>query len=165
MRKLKFKITTYEYIYYKIFKETSFYEASYEDNIRLIDILEQLRTKFDKKSDTCRAIILDFSSILWGNYFKKINSENNLLDDRKLDDYFKCKIRDLCTQFDIEELGLEILFNLPIGGDVGQNRGIHYFFHTVEKDIHHRPHIHIKNDEVEFCVFDNNKIYMDIYNR
>lgn len=153
MRKLKFKITTYEYVGYKILEKTNFYEAGYEDNIRLIDILEQLRIKFDKKSDYCRAIILDFSSILWGKYFKKIDSENNmLLDERRFEDYYKYKIGDLCSQFDIEEKELEILFNPPIGGDVGRHRGIHYFFHTAEKDIHHRPHIHIKSGDTEFRV-------------
>lgn len=39
-----------------------------------------------------------------------------------------------------------------IGGDVGRCRGIHFFFHTNEKDLHHVPHIHCKHGSLEFRV-------------
>lgn len=152
MKKLKFKIITYENIDYEIKENINTYESYFDDNIKLIDILNKLNEKFNKNNKNPRMIILGLNSILWSEYFNMFDIKRGLLDERIIMDYYGYKIGELCNQFNIENRELEVLLDPPFGGDVGRHRGIHYFFHTSEKDIHHRPHIHIKSGGVEFRV-------------
>ncbi len=152
MKQIKFNIVTYEYVDDRIYRKKSFHFGNYEDDIKLGKIVDDLCDIYDKNSETHRPIILDISRVLWSKYFKNLYSEDCLIDERFPIDYFNYTIGDLCNQFDIENTVLEIWINPPIGGSVGKRNGIHYFFHTNEKDIHHRPHIHVKSGGVEFRI-------------
>ena len=66
--------------------------------------------------------------------------------------YENIKLKDLEFQFSITKRTFEIWIDPCIGDDVGRCRGIHFLFHTNEKDIHHRPHIHCKCGSEEFRV-------------
>lgn len=152
MKTIYFKVITYKYVNTKIKEIVNYHRNSYDDKIKLQEILNDLIDIYDKSSSTHSALIYDFETILWGKYFTNMNKEGCLLDERITENYYEYSIGSLCSQFDIENKELEVWINPPIGGYVGRNRGIHFFFHTNEKDIHHTPHIHIKSGEIEFRV-------------
>ncbi len=149
---LNFKIITYKTINYKILESEHYYSNDYDDRTRLKAILNEIAKKYDKESQTHRVIICNFKNILWDKYFNNINCENGLIDERSIDNYYDYKIGDLCKQFDVENTTLKVLVNPPFGDGVGRAKGIHYFFHTNEKDIHHIPHIHVKSGDIEFRI-------------
>ena len=154
MRKLKFKILVHE-----DFNEIiSYDENNYNDNQSLNEIIRILVKKYTKNSKNARAIILNFYEMTWGQFF---NMSYELCDERKEYEYYKYKIGALCEQFNLENQIIVLAINPPIGGGVGINRGIHYFFHTNEKDIHHVPHIHVKSGSIEFRVNLNTLEIMD----
>ena len=152
MRKLRFKVIVYEYIENKINKKIFNYENCYNDDMKLGDIVDDICEKFDKNSEFHRPLIMGINKLLWNRYFEKVNSAFNLIDERRSSDYFKFKIGELCSQFGIDNNEIIISINPPIGGDVGIHRGIHFFFHTNEKDRHHIPHIHVKNGNTTFRI-------------
>ena len=62
-------------------------------------------------------------------------------------DYKKMTIGDLNKQFNITNLVIPVVLNKDQGASVGNTEGIDFFFHTNERDIHHRRHIHCKYAE------------------
>lgn len=152
MINLRFKIITYEYTTEQIKKNIKYYTNSYECKMKLGDILNGLIGKFYVDTYNHFAYIRSLELKLWGNYFKNLNSNSTFCDEREVSDYYKYKIGDLCNQFHINKGIIEVWIDPPIGGSVGCCRGIHFFFHTNEKDLHHIPHIHVKQGEVEFRV-------------
>jgi len=152
MRKLKFKVIVYEYVEDRINKKIYYYEEKYDDNIKLGKIVDNICEKFDKNNEIHRPTIMGLNCLLWSKYFKNVNYEGNLVDERTSIEYFKYKIGDLCKQFEIAKQEIVILINPPIGGVVGRKNGIHYFFHTNESDLHHKPHIHVKSGDIIFRI-------------
>lgn len=153
MIKLKFKIIMYKYDSKGFIVKKRKYKNLYAEDLKLNDVLDEILIKFNEDTELQHhsAVIIDIQDILWGKYFK-INSEQAFADERIREDYYEYKLIDLCKQFKFDSKRIEVSINPPIGGYVGANRGIHYFFHTNEKDIHHIPHIHVKYGNVEFRV-------------
>lgn len=58
--------------------------------------------------------------------------------------YGDVELKKLENQFSISKHVIDLMLDPGIGGSVGEYRGIHFYFHTDEKDIHHKPHIHCK---------------------
>ena len=75
--------------------------------------------------------------------------------------YDYIKLKDLERQFGISKKLFELLLDPGIGGEVGRCIGIHFFFHTKEKVIHHNPHIHCKCGSEELRVDLNKLTIMD----
>lgn len=146
MRKLKFKIITYDPSYGFIKENYTYDEDIYNDDLTLADVIN-IFVKKNNYECTCVSI-MNFYEITWNQFFHK----TNLCDERLECEYYDYKIGDMCEQFNLENKIIELAINPPIGGAVGENRGIHYFFHTNEKDLHHVPHIHVKSGSVEFRV-------------
>ena len=141
---LKFKIIIYKYTTKNINKNVTYYTNSYDCERKLCDILNGLISKFYFDIDNHFAYIDSLESKLWNKYFKNLNSNCTFYNERKVEDYYKYKIGDLCNQFRINQQIIEVWIDPLIGGSVGYCRGIHFFFHTNEKDLHHIPHIHVK---------------------
>ena len=76
-------------------------------------------------------------------------------------DASNCFLSDLENQFNISHHVLEVLVGGGIGGGVGDYHGIHFFFHTNEKDLHHNPHIHCKYSGEEIRIDLNKLMIMD----
>ena len=70
-------------------------------------------------------------------------------------------LRDLEDQFKLSHHVLEVLVGGGIGGGVGDYHGIHFFFHTNEKDRHNKPHIHCKYSGEELRIDLNRLTIMD----
>ena len=64
------------------------YESYFDDNIKLIDILNKLNEKFNKNNKNPRMIILGLNSILWSEYFNMFDIKRGLLDERIIMDYY-----------------------------------------------------------------------------
>lgn len=148
-KKLTFKITVYHY-YKDTINQTDYtYGEIYDDSIKLGEIIDDICINKIHISTSKNNVIIETNELLWDKYFKNLYS---LIDERKTSEYLKYKICDLCNQFDIQNKIINISINPPMGGYVGRNKGIHYFFHTNEKDLHHIPHIHVKSGKITFRV-------------
>ena len=158
MPKLKFKIITYDYTDF-IKENYLFDEDFYSDNLSLEEVINSVLKKNNINIVKCLTI-LNFDEITWGQYFKNCDYEG-LHDERTEYDYYNYKIKKLCEQFHLENQMIILAVNPPIGADMGRNRGIHYFFHTNERDIHHVPHIHVKSGNIEYRVNLNTLEIMD----
>jgi len=152
MIKLKFKIVIFRYNKI-IVKKKMFYSGYYNENLTMKEVLNDIALKKCKDHKEHGILIINFRDMLWKYYFK---NEAQLVDERNVCIYYNYKLKDLSEQFHFENNRLEVWIDPGIGGYVGKNVGIHYFFHTNEKDIHHTPHIHVKNGNIEFRV--------DLYN-
>lgn len=88
--------------------------------------------------------IFRINEFFWGQFFDKefaANMEYSFLD------YKDMTIGDLNKQFKITNMIIPVVLNKDKGAGVGDEEGIEFFFHTNEKDIHHRRHIHCKYAE------------------
>ena len=67
----------------------------------------------------------------------------------------------LDKQFSISKHRICLMLDPGIGDYVGQYRGLHFFFHKNEKEIHHKPHIHCKYGDEELRIDIVNNIILD----
>lgn len=88
--------------------------------------------------------IFYINELLWGQFFDKEFAANM---DYSFSDYKDMTIDDLNKQFKITNMVIPVVLNKDKGANVGNAEGIEFFFHTNEKDIHHRRHIHCKYAE------------------
>ncbi len=148
MQYLKFKVIIYFYKNDHIIENIKSVDIEYYDYETLNDIFSKIM--FGVYGEDNHSVYFEgLSKILWENYFPKLYK---LFDERLEDKYYDYSIKKLKKQFDFGKKRYKIMIDPPIGGDVGYNRGIHFFFHLNEKDIHHEPHIHVKHGEIEFRV-------------
>lgn len=96
----------------------------------------------------------------WKQYFNE-NICNSL--EFTFEDYKNSSLSELEVQFKITKLKFPILLNCEAGrgAAVAEKSGIKFFFHTNEKDIHHRPHIHCKYSGEEMRIDLINKTVID----
>lgn len=118
----------------------------YDANLKLSDIIKKLYQKYSQghfPEDDLSAFGY-FALIYNPNLFEIKYKFKHLMTEPKVFNYENIQIKDLQEQFNITKKEFEIWFEPHIGGSVGRCRGIHFFFHPDEKDIHHNPHIHCK---------------------
>lgn len=158
---LKFKIMIYK-------DEKSFYEVfninrKYYENVTLNYILKGFYIEYsqDKRSDEDLNGFEHYSLIYEQNLFEINYKFVDIKLEPSIYNYMNIPIKFLEEQFTITKNIFEIWLDSGVGGDVGRCRGIHFFFHTNEKDLHHVPHIHCKCGEEEFRVNLNNLKIMD----
>ena len=144
--RLRFKVVSFdinnEFIINNIIKD-------YEKDIALNDILTDLYRRYSTMpiQDT------NCYEICEPNLFKINYNFLNLEPDSSIYNYLEIPIELLENQFGISKKVIEIHLDEPgIGGTVGNAKGVHFYFHTNEKDIHHRPHIHCRYESEEFRV-------------
>lgn len=148
MQCLKFKVITYIYKKDKIIENVKDIDIEYHSRETLNDIFSRIMIRI-YGDDNHFVYFEDLSNLLWRNYFPKLY---RFYDERLEEKYYIYSVKKLKDQFDFGKKRYKIMIDPPIGGDVGYNRGIHFFFHMDEKDIHHEPHIHVKHGEIEFRV-------------
>lgn len=125
----------------------------YNNKEKLENILKELYTTYGINNQNWRGSwknhcdIFDINNLFWKQYFT-----SDIISDLKYtqDDYRKMKIEDLEKQFHVSNILIPVHLNYDgKGGAVGDAEGIKFFFHTNEKDIHHKPHIHCKYSGIE----------------
>lgn len=152
MIKLKFSVCVYSWSSGKNYKNKYFYESLYSDDVKFGDIINFISNKYNPSTTHSKVVIYGINDLLWGKYFKKVGVLNSFRDLRIQSDYYEYNVGDLCSQFNIDKDVINISINPPYGSDVGRRNGIKFYFHTNEKDLHHKPHIHVQSDDVEFRI-------------
>ena len=136
---------------------------SYESNLKLSDIIKELYQQYSQghfSQDNLGPF--GYCALIYEpNLFEIKYKFKGLEPEPQIFDYENISIKDLEAQFSITKNEFEIWFDPHIGGSVGRCRGIHFFFHTDEKDLHHNPHIHCKCAEEELRVDLNSIKIMD----
>lgn len=129
-------------------------QKAYDANLTLNQVLVEIYHEYSEDEETKKSIGLHSHDILIydANLFDINYSFKNLEFEPNVYEYENYKLKDLEKQFSISKKQLTLYIDPPIGGDVGRCRGIHFFFHTNEKDIHHKPHIHCKCGGEEFRI-------------
>lgn len=145
MINLKFHIFSYEYNEEKkppkcVERKTT---ETYDENITLEEVLIDLHKKYAINSkNVSNYHITNLNELLWSQYFPKkiVFAINDCYDD-----CLATKLADLQRQFHISNLEFTVLLNFDgLGKSIGEKEGIHFYFHSNEKDLHHNPHIHCK---------------------
>lgn len=94
---------------------------------------------------------------LWKYYFN-----DDIIYKININETINCKLYLLEEQFEITNSIIPIDINpFGIGDSVGNLNGIKFFFHTNEKDIHNKPHIHCRYSDEEFRIDLNDLQIMD----
>lgn len=159
--KLNFIIKAHE----RCIEKYIIYECTetYNKNVTFEDILFDLYGKYSQykyervlNSDCACAVVVNYNLFDINYHFVGLTPEPEVFD------YYHIPIGKLEEQFYISKAVFEVVLDLEIGGTVGEYRGINFFFHTNEKDIHHIPHIHCKYSGEEFRV---NLITLDILDK
>ena len=107
------------------------------DDYTLKEALEYIYKLYDikigKEQEKSKIIYLTeyIFGELWGN--------NITYNNKKV---YSTKVKNLNNIFGISDRILKIDYISGIGGTSGDIDGIKFFFHTNEKDLHHRRHIH-----------------------
>lgn len=126
----------------------------YDENLTLNDILKDLYQQYSQEKVKPEDLQpFGHCALIWGYDFIEFNYKlEGLESENDIYEYLNISIGYLEKKFNITQMQFEIWLDPPIGGTVGRCRGIHFFFHTNEKDIHHRAHIHCKCGREEFRV-------------
>lgn len=148
--KLRFIIKAYKNDKYKKNKLNKLYDGT----LTLDDILKDIYERYsqNKLSQEELKLLGPQAYIYGGNLFEKNYIFKGLELETESYEYHNISISDLETQFNITKKQFEIWLDSCIGDCVAICRGIHLFFHTNERDIHHQPHIHCKYGSEEFRV-------------
>lgn len=109
---------------------------------------------YHKYSKSKYKVDIDEHNILISNpnLFEYIYKFKGIEYEPSVFEYENYEIEKLDNQFDISKKNLALLLDYGIGSDIGRCKGVHLFFHTNEKDIHHQPHIHCRCSSEEFRV-------------
>ena len=129
------------------FKTTYLFDAFNEKN-KLKTILEKIYTKYSiSNKDWFDYNIFNINNLLWRQFFSDdLIQEFNYSET----DYINLTIEDLEKQFSIPKILIPIYLDYDGKGKaIGYSEGITFFFHTNEKDLHHKPHIHCKYAGIE----------------
>lgn len=139
---LNFKLLPHKYISdYSQTYEEYLVTRSFLSNMRLIDVIHALYNEYSfVKTNEDNFYIEDINELLWGEYFPpNICNELHYFSI----DYEEIAIGDLDRQFNLSNKIFVVLFDRDgIGELLSDEDGVKIFFHTNEKDIHHKPHIH-----------------------
>ena len=149
---LKFEIILYPW---EIKKEKHMYlQKIYDANLTLKQVLVEIYHEYGEDEEEKKSVGLSEHQILIydPNLFDISYSFKDLDFEPDVYEYENYKLKDLEKQFSISKNIFILYIDPGIGGDVGRCRGIHFFFHTNEKDIHHKPHIHCKCGGEEFRI-------------
>lgn len=129
---------------------TQYYIGTFNENYTLFEALQEACLSFGynfENSEYPVNYVIDSNLFEFEYKLKQLQYENNgnLFDNIKL--------IDLNKQFNLSNkiIKASCIFG-GIGGGVGRFRGIHFYFHTNEKDLHHIPHIHCRYNDIEFRV-------------
>ncbi len=135
-----------------LFKSYYFWEEV-DDNMKFIDLIEKITKRYTKTKEN-PFYFEKQSELFWGQYFDDDIYCYMDYDINYNPEKFNISIKKLDKQFHISENIIEFNIDGPgIGGEVGRENGIHFFFHTNEKDIHvGTPHIHVKKGGIEYRV-------------
>lgn len=150
MIKLNFDIYSFFYDINNKEKNYKNYKISeeVEENKTLNEVVKKLYDKYQIKCDMVDNYYMpNIDDLLWSQYFAKEVYYHIEVD---YEDYLNVKITDLDKQFNISKLVIPLWFNRDgIGRAVGVIHGVELYFHSNEKDLHHKPHIHCKYGEDE----------------
>lgn len=136
---LNFKIDIYEYGDWSSPIKTDIFSKEYSDNKTLEDVLKDLSKKYKTQLEYDLIRYNNLGILLWGQYFD--NEISCFLND---DELLLTSLYKLESQFNISTITLNVVINGGgIGGGVGSEKGLHFYFHTREKDVHKIPHIHV----------------------
>lgn len=159
--KLNFKVIAYK-------NDKNNYEEfnfvrDYDGNITLEEILKKLYDKYSQDKMNYEDLKeFGYSALIYEPNLFEINYKfEGIEPEPSIYEYMVVPIKLLEKQFSITKKKFEIWLDPGIGEDVGRCRGVHFFFHTNEKDLHHIPHIHCKCGGEEFRVNLNNLKIMD----
>lgn len=133
--------------------ETNIYSKSYNSTATFENILKELYSMFSIYKEDFEMDGDNYSAYICnGNLFGIEYNFIGLEPDYSIFDYENIPIGLLEKQFQISKYKFEIILDLEIGDVVGRERGIVFFFHSKEKDLHHVPHIHCKYGSKELRV-------------
>lgn len=123
-------------------QETYEYDCcnKYDENVTLEYVVKDLINKYaipDIFGEIHFAII-NLKDI-WDGVIDDALIENTIVD---YDSLKQVSLKKLEEQFDISKKFFVLEINTCTGGTGGVSNGVRFFFHTNEKDLHHRPHIH-----------------------
>lgn len=140
-------------IKYRLFAKTSTGRIDgevFEDDFECSFLLKDMYAKIKNTHNIDPLLtghIKDIKKLLWSEYnFINFNDCNN----ESL--YYDLSLKQLNDEFNISNRIIDIYYIGGLGGMVGSLNGILFFFHTNEKDIHHKPHIHCKYNEIEYRI-------------
>lgn len=123
----------------------------YDENKTLRVVLKEIYLEYNKMEKNSNVDwenfcdIFGINELFWGKFFDKKFAANM---DYSFSDYKDMTIGDLNKQFNISDILIPVVLNKDKGANVGNGEGIEFFFHTNEKDLHHRRHIHCKYAEI-----------------
>ena len=152
---LRFDIRVYHYIYYPDdvydeFEYSHFYNETITFNDVLKDIYIMYSNNVDKDNDSNEC---DYRIKVGDDNLFSINySFKNIYPEPSIYNYKNIRLKNLEWQFGISKHIFYLHLDPCFGDCVGKCKGIHFYFHTNEKDLHHVPHIHCKYGKEEFRV-------------
>ena len=115
------------------------YENSYNENIKLKQVLCDIRAKYGRKQDCIHYdALFDNLSQLWKPYML---CEHSYMET-DLKDY---TLKELKQLFDIENFLFFVKVCPGMGDCLGQIRKIKFIIHSETTKQHHTPHIHIES--------------------
>lgn len=163
-KKIKLNFIVVAYAINKCKKKTTLISNYYDENLTFNDILREIYENYslDKLSQEDLEPFGYSALMIDSNLFEIDYNFQGFEAEPVIYDYDNIEIKYLEKQFKITKKTFEIWLDPGIGGEIGRCRGIHFFFHTNEKDLHHRPHIHCKCGSEEFRVDLNNIEIIDI---
>lgn len=149
---LKFEIILYPWERKK--EKHMYLQKIYDANLTLKQVLVEIYHEYGEDEEEKKSVGLSEHQILIydPNLFDISYSFKDLDFEPDVYEYENYKLKDLEKQFSISKKNFILYIDPGIGGDVGRCRGIHFFFHTNEKDIHYKPHIHCKCGGEEFRI-------------
>lgn len=120
----------------------------------IMELTNQYMIKAKDNIEHPTSYIFNMKELLWDEYFNKELVNNYLMVDKEYHyTYLDLPIGGLDEQFHIcnKIIKLSICCS-GLGLAVGKRYGIKFYFHTNEKDRHHRPHIHCCSGSKEFRI-------------
>ena len=155
MIELMFNIKSYYYDKNKdelLFKEYEDEKISFNENLKFKEVLKKIYKNYGIEKDIFYKTnwyikydldVVDYNEFFWKQYFNE-KIYYNL--EYTFGDYKNKTLEELEIQFHISKFYFPILLNFQggRGAGVAEKEGIKFFFHTNEKNIHHKPHIHCK---------------------
>lgn len=135
----------------------------FDRNIKFCDLVKFLGFKYMKPTyeniSNPYYYLLYFYSTLWGEYFD-MGSDFSYIE-KVYPENIKLKLWKLDKQFNLSNKIFDLYICGPGIGGGGYCKGIRFFIHTNEKDIHHTPHIHCKYSGEEFRINLNDMSIID----
>lgn len=124
------------------------YFESFDSKLTLREVLDIIFEKFVIRTGLHDIYITEeLPKWLWQKYFGK-----DIVPYIFLDSIYSATLEDLEKQFSISDMTIRMMINPGIGATICNTEGVKLFFHTGEKDIHNRPHIHCSYSGQEYRI-------------